>query len=54
VTTGSPEGVAQGGANKGNGAKFLKPGDVLESEISGIGALRNRIVEDPLEPSWDW
>ncbi len=54
VTTGSPEGVAQGGANKGNGAKFLKPGDVLESEISGIGGLRNRIVEDPLEPSWDW
>jgi hypothetical protein len=27
---------------------------VLESEISGIGCLRNRIVDDPLEPSWKW
>jgi 2-keto-4-pentenoate hydratase/2-oxohepta-3-ene-1,7-dioic acid hydratase in catechol pathway len=49
VTTGSPEGVAQGGDGG-----FLEPGDVLESEISGIGCLRNRIVEDPLEPSWKW
>jgi acylpyruvate hydrolase len=49
VTTGSPEGVAQGGDGG-----FLEPGDVLESEISGIGSLRNRIVEDPLEPSWKW
>lgn len=49
VTTGSPEGVAQGGDGG-----FLEPGDVLESEISGIGCLRNRIVDDPLEPSWKW
>lgn len=52
ITTGSPEGVAQGGG--GQPDKFLKPGDVLESEIEGIGALRNPIVDDPLEPSWDW
>ncbi len=51
VTTGSPEGVAQG---KSGGGKFLKPGDILESEISGIGSLRNRIIDDPLEPSWAW
>lgn len=50
VTTGSPEGVAQGGG----GGKFLKPGDILESEIEGLGCLRNRIVDDPLAPSWDW
>ncbi|MFM2129546.1 MAG: hypothetical protein RL477_1092 [Pseudomonadota bacterium] len=52
VTTGSPEGVAQGSG--GSGGKFLKPGDVLESEIEGIGCLRNRIVEDTLAPSWSW
>ncbi|HEX9741528.1 MAG TPA: fumarylacetoacetate hydrolase family protein [Nitrospiraceae bacterium] len=53
VTTGSPEGVAMGSAESGE-SKFLEPGDVLESEIEGIGVLRNRIVDDPLEPSWQW
>jgi 2-keto-4-pentenoate hydratase/2-oxohepta-3-ene-1,7-dioic acid hydratase in catechol pathway len=52
ITTGSPEGVAQGGG--GQPDKFLVPGDVLESEIEGIGIMRNTIVEDRLEPSWDW
>jgi 2-keto-4-pentenoate hydratase/2-oxohepta-3-ene-1,7-dioic acid hydratase in catechol pathway len=52
ITTGSPEGVAQGGG--GQPDKFLKPGDILESEIEGIGSLRNQIIEDPLPPSWDW
>lgn len=51
VTTGSPEGVAQG---TGSADKFLRPGDVLESEIEGIGMLRNAIADDPLKPSWDW
>ena len=51
VTTGSPEGVAQG---KSGGGRFMQPGDVLESEIEGIGCLRNRIVADPLAPSWNW
>ncbi len=52
VLTGSPEGVASGkGDNTGS---FLTPGDVLESEIEGIGTLRNTIVEDTLAPSWDW
>ncbi len=52
ITTGSPEGVAQGGG--GQPDKFLVPGDVLESEIEGIGILRNTIAEDSLAPSWDW
>ena len=51
VLTGSPEGVASG---KGDNSGFLKPGDVLESEIEGIGTLRNTIIEDTLAPSWNW
>lgn len=51
VTTGSPEGVAQGTSDN---SKFLGPGDVLESEIEGIGAMRNPIADDPMAPSWDW
>jgi 2-keto-4-pentenoate hydratase/2-oxohepta-3-ene-1,7-dioic acid hydratase in catechol pathway len=41
IATGTPEGV--GFARKP--PEFLRPGDVLESEIAGIGTLRNRIVE---------
>lgn len=40
IATGTPPGV--GWARKP--PEFLKPGDVLESEIEGIGVLRNRIV----------
>jgi 2-keto-4-pentenoate hydratase/2-oxohepta-3-ene-1,7-dioic acid hydratase in catechol pathway len=36
--TGSPEGTAQGSG------KFLKPGDVVEGEIPGIGTLRNVVT----------
>jgi 2-keto-4-pentenoate hydratase/2-oxohepta-3-ene-1,7-dioic acid hydratase in catechol pathway len=41
IATGTPEGV--GFARRP--PEFLKPGDVLESEIAGIGLLRNTIVE---------
>ncbi|MDH3239349.1 MAG: fumarylacetoacetate hydrolase family protein [Alphaproteobacteria bacterium] len=51
VLTGTPSGVASG---SGDNSKQLKPGDVLESEVEGIGCMINRIVEDPLPPSWDW
>jgi acylpyruvate hydrolase len=51
VLTGTPEGVASG---SGDQSKQLKPGDVLESEVEGIGCMTNHIVEDPLPPSWDW
>lgn len=51
ILTGTPAGVASG---SGNGSKQLEPGDVLESEIEGIGCMSNRIVEDPLPPSWKW
>jgi 2-keto-4-pentenoate hydratase/2-oxohepta-3-ene-1,7-dioic acid hydratase in catechol pathway len=39
ISTGTPEGV--GFAR--NPPEFLKPGDLLETEIEGIGTLRNPI-----------
>lgn len=40
IATGTPEGVAMGMIPP----RWLKPGDVVEAEIEGIGVLRNRIV----------
>lgn len=40
ILTGTPEGVG----NHKKPQEFLKKGDVLESEIQGIGRLRNHIV----------
>ncbi len=40
VFTGTPAGI---GATR-NPARFLQPGDVVESEIEGIGTIRNRCV----------
>jgi 2-keto-4-pentenoate hydratase/2-oxohepta-3-ene-1,7-dioic acid hydratase in catechol pathway len=43
IATGTPEGV-------GHSRKpplWMKPGDTLEVEISGIGTLRTRIVDEP-------
>lgn len=51
ILTGTPAGVASG---SGDNSKQLKPGDVLESEVAGIGCMTNRIVDDPLPPSWNW
>ncbi len=39
--TGSPAGTAQGSG------KFLRPGDVVEAEIPGIGLLRNTVTVSP-------
>lgn len=43
VLTGTPGGV--GAANEP--PRFLRPGDVVETEIEGIGLLRNRIIQRP-------
>jgi len=43
IATGTPAGV--GFARQP--PEFLQPGDVVECEVSGIGRLRNRIVEQP-------
>jgi len=43
IATGTPGGVALG-RKPPDPTAFLKPGDVVEAEIEGIGILRNRIV----------
>ena len=40
IATGTPQGVGMGRTPK----EFLQDGDVVETEIEGIGTLRNRIV----------
>jgi 2-keto-4-pentenoate hydratase/2-oxohepta-3-ene-1,7-dioic acid hydratase in catechol pathway len=42
IATGTPAGVGHGR----NPPVWMKPGDVLEVEISGIGVLRSRIVDE--------
>ncbi|MDQ7843835.1 MAG: fumarylacetoacetate hydrolase family protein [Armatimonadota bacterium] len=40
LATGTPEGVAKGMKPP----RWLRPGDVMEAEVEGIGVLRNRVV----------
>ena len=42
IATGTPEGVG----HRRNPPLWMKPGDVLEVEISGIGTLRNPVVDE--------
>jgi 2-keto-4-pentenoate hydratase/2-oxohepta-3-ene-1,7-dioic acid hydratase in catechol pathway len=42
IATGTPEGVG----HRRNPQVWMKPGDILEVEISGIGTLRSRIVDE--------
>jgi 2-keto-4-pentenoate hydratase/2-oxohepta-3-ene-1,7-dioic acid hydratase in catechol pathway len=42
IATGTPEGVG----HRRNPPLWMMPGDVLEVEISGIGTLRNRVVDE--------
>ena len=44
IATGTPPGI--GNARKPPG--YLKPGDVMETEIVGIGTLRNIIQAVPI------
>jgi 2-keto-4-pentenoate hydratase/2-oxohepta-3-ene-1,7-dioic acid hydratase in catechol pathway len=39
ISTGTPSGVGMGR----NPPEYLKPGDVVECEIEGIGSIRNRV-----------
>jgi 2-keto-4-pentenoate hydratase/2-oxohepta-3-ene-1,7-dioic acid hydratase in catechol pathway len=41
IATGTPEGVGMGRTPQ----EFLQHGDVVETEVEGIGVLRNRIVD---------
>jgi 2-keto-4-pentenoate hydratase/2-oxohepta-3-ene-1,7-dioic acid hydratase in catechol pathway len=40
IATGTPEGVGLGRTPQ----EFLKDGDMVETEVEGIGVLRNQIV----------
>jgi 2-keto-4-pentenoate hydratase/2-oxohepta-3-ene-1,7-dioic acid hydratase in catechol pathway len=40
IATGTPDGVGFARTPP----EFLQPGDVMETEVQGIGVLRNRIV----------
>ena len=42
IATGTPEGVG----HRRNPQLWMKPGDVLEVEISQIGVLRTKIVDE--------
>ena len=54
ILTGTPEGTAAG-RKPDQSPWFLKPGDVLESEVEGIGTMRNPIVEDAeTGKNWPW
>jgi 2-keto-4-pentenoate hydratase/2-oxohepta-3-ene-1,7-dioic acid hydratase in catechol pathway len=41
IATGTPEGVGMGRTPQ----EFLQNGDIVETEVEGIGILRNRIVD---------
>src|SRR6185436_28261 len=41
ISTGTPEGVAMA-RKPGLPSWYLKPGDVLESEVEGVGVMRNK------------
>lgn len=40
ISTGTPSGVGMGFSPP----KYMRPGDVMEAEVDGIGVLRNRVV----------
>jgi 2-keto-4-pentenoate hydratase/2-oxohepta-3-ene-1,7-dioic acid hydratase in catechol pathway len=42
IATGTPDGIGA----KRTPPVWMKAGDVLEVEISGIGTLRNRVVDE--------
>ena len=54
ITTGTPDGCAMG-RQPGESSWYLEPGDVVESDVEGIGVMRNRVVAEPHTPSsWNW
>ncbi len=54
ISTGTPDGVAMG-RKPGLPSWFLKAGDILESEVEGLGILRNKIIDEPVTAtSWAW
>jgi 2-keto-4-pentenoate hydratase/2-oxohepta-3-ene-1,7-dioic acid hydratase in catechol pathway len=50
LNTGTSGGTAAGSANTRTGSRFLKPGEVIEASIDGIGTLRMPVVAGERPP----
>ena len=50
INNGTSGGTAAGSADTRTGSRFLKPGEVIEASIDGIGTLRMPVVAEPQPP----
>lgn len=50
INNGTSGGTAAGSAQTRTGSRFLKPGEVIEASIDGIGTLRMPVVAGPQPP----
>lgn len=50
INNGTSGGTAAGSANTRSGSRFLKPGEVIEASIDGIGTLRMPVVGESQPP----
>jgi 2-keto-4-pentenoate hydratase/2-oxohepta-3-ene-1,7-dioic acid hydratase in catechol pathway len=50
INAGTTSGTSSGAFFKGTRSGYLKPGEVMEARITGIGTLRNRVVAGPMPP----
>jgi len=50
INNGTSGGTAAGSAQTRAGSRFLKPGEVIEASIDGIGTLRMPVVAEPQPP----
>ena len=50
INNGTSGGTAAGSAQTRAGSRFLKPGEVIEASIDGIGTLRMPVVGEPQPP----
>jgi 2-keto-4-pentenoate hydratase/2-oxohepta-3-ene-1,7-dioic acid hydratase in catechol pathway len=51
INSGTTSGTSQGAFFAGTRSGYLKPGEVMEATIAGIGTLRNPVVAGPPPPS---
>ena len=50
INNGTSGGTAAGSAQTRTGSRFLKPGEIIEASIDGIGTLRMPVVQGPQPP----
>ena len=50
INAGTTSGTSSGAFFKGTRSGYLKPGEVMEAKIAGIGTLRNPVVAGPTPP----